>query len=212
MAKAKLGFTEKRKKELTLLGVALVAIIGISYAWLTQTITSTNTNVIVAGNLLLTLTESSQIVGLPHTAPISDNAGLSSDPYTFTVTNSGSVKAKYSVYLDDTDWNGYYNSVYYNHVSGKLSASVLDYNLRIGNSDSNTTINSFSSLSNPRLIATNQVLAPGESLTYNLRVWIDKSATNEDCYDESTSTYKYWAGKIRIEATQYYNPTIPTGN
>lgn len=53
-----------------------------------------------AGTLSLTLDESASD-GITAAEPVEDSVGLTYTPYTFTLTNNGSLNSSYTIYLDD---------------------------------------------------------------------------------------------------------------
>ena len=197
------SFVKRRKKELIAAVITLVIILGVSFAWLTQTLNGTTENVIVSGNLKLVLNNESPILRLGgdygYGEPMSNEMGLTGAPYTFTITNTGTEEAYYNLYLDDVSSYKNRNNQTVNITDGtngtRISDTKIDYNLRVG-TDTNSTVATLSSLGNPRELVTGATLAAGVSVTYSLRLWIDSSAVNSDVVG------KVFAGKLRIEATQ----------
>ena len=202
----KQSFITKHKKELIISGLALLIVIGISFAYLTQTLISTRNNVIVSGKLQLSLGDEQPIIKIGgdtgYAEPMLDSTGLTGTPYTFTITNTGTEEATYTIYLDNVDSYKNSNNQTVNITnSTRISDKKIDYNLRVGNSDTNTTVTSLNSIgrgteTNPRILVINDTLSAGGTRNYTLRLWIDSSATNTDTQG------KVFAGKIRIEATQ----------
>ena len=143
----KTRFITSHKKELIVLGLALLVVIGISFAYLTQTLISTRSNVIVSGNLKLTLNNESPIIKIGgdtgYGEPMLDEMGLTGTPYTFTITNTGTEEATYTIYLDNVDsYKNSSNQTVNITTSTRISDKKIDYNLRVGNSDTNTTVTS----------------------------------------------------------------------
>ena len=91
------------RKNAYLLLIALVLLIGISYAWFSLTIDNSKTNVVRAGNLKLSLVDCEKDLILKNAVPVSDSKGMQSEICTFKVENTGTSSIDYSVYLDDTD-------------------------------------------------------------------------------------------------------------
>ena len=83
--------------------VLAVALIGVTYAWLTQRLEAENTNVIKAGTFELRYMNESAGISLDgdKATPVSDDTGKAYTPYSFTVTNTGTYEAAYTVYLDE---------------------------------------------------------------------------------------------------------------
>lgn len=101
MAKSNKSFVEKRSKQLVVIAIALIAVVGISYAWLTLVLSGTKSNKITAGNLVLNLDDEGDGVNLEGAAPVSDEVGKEYDTYDFTLTNTGNIDAAYTIYLDN---------------------------------------------------------------------------------------------------------------
>ena len=206
MAKAKRkSFLNLGKKELIIIAIALLIVVGVSFAWLTQTITNSRENVIVAGKLELQLSGGDPIIKIGGTYgygyPMTDYDGIQTTPYGFMVTNTGTEHASYKIYLDDvnsyTDKDGYTVNVTNNN---RISDSFLKYTLTTGTPTVGNAA-SLASTGTPRVIVID-TLAPGQSKTYNLRLWITGTATNSDVVG------KAFAGKLRIEATQDIDDAI----
>ena len=97
----------------------IVLLIGVSYA-LWQFITSqTNPNKIVSTCLDISLTSETDAIKMENTFPITDEEGMTTSPYTFTITNTCNTFLSYEVILgvaEETTMNSSY------------MAAVLDYN------------------------------------------------------------------------------------
>ena len=116
--------------------------------------------------------------------PMLDEVGESQTPYTFTLTNNGTVESEYTIYLDDV-------SLESNET--RLPDSVIKYNLVKDGSSSTALLSSIGS--NPNRILDSGVIGPEESHSYELRLWLDENMTNADMG-------KVFKGKIRVEASQ----------
>ena len=81
--------------------IALILILGITYAWLTLVLNGTKSNQIVAGNLVLNLADEGNGINLEGAAPVSDEVGKEYQTYDFTLTNTGNIDAVYTIYLDN---------------------------------------------------------------------------------------------------------------
>ena len=207
------NFIKKKKKEIIITVVTLLILVGISYAWLRQTVTSNQKNVLMAGKLRLTILNEDPIVKAGgedgYAIPMDDSVGLATKPYTFTVENTGTIDASFGISLVDassynetTSVGGYgYGYSSGNSVERQITSSSqripdnkIKYNLREG-SDTNTNTALLSSASN-RILVTG-TLAPGASKTYQLRLWIDSAAEASDVED------KTFAANLKIDAIQY---------
>ena len=103
------GLTKMAKRQLyvTLLSVlgVTVATLGSAYAIFTSVSKSSDYNVVKAGTLNIDFgSDSSNVIDLSGKYPMSDTEGEALTPYTFTITNTGTLPADYEIYLeDDTD-------------------------------------------------------------------------------------------------------------
>lgn len=192
--------------------VLAVALIGVTYAWLTQRLEAQNTNVIKAGTFELTLGESeSEGITLEgdKATPVSDDTGKSYTPYSFTVTNTGTYKSDYVVYLDE------YNK-YNNKAIDFMDEAIVKYQLKTsdpystgtaaGNRTYGTKIDTINTLTagnsaiddkdykSSRILGAG-TLEPEQSIDYALNLWIDSATTREQING------KAFVGKVRIEGT-----------
>ncbi len=178
---------------LSSLGVLLLIslVIGISYAyWLFRT-NQTSVNTIGTSCLNVTLTDVTSAIKLEDTYPISDEDGMATTPYTFTITNTCDSFISYEVLLgvtEDTTMNSAY-----------LDA-VLDYN-QIQTLDTYPDFDSTLEGYKEVKVLQKGSLSGGDEVTYNLRLWMDKDVTSLD------SMNKVFEGKIIISAVlSTYSP------
>ncbi len=159
--------------------LGLVLLLGFSYAFFTLTLNGTKQNTIKVGKLSLNLTDQNPIT-VNNMVPTYTNVALGETPYTFTVTNDGTVDADYQIYLDNT---GTLTDLSYFDYALKKDGKILklDYLTTLSNS-----LLSFGTLH------------PGESSTFELYIWLDANTTTEDL-SSLTGTYE---STIRIESTQ----------
>ena len=203
MAKSKKNFVEKRSKYLIIAAVALIAVIGVSYAWFTQIINGTQTSVLTAGNLELAI-ENENAITLDTAIPMTEEQGKGTTPHTFTLHNKGDIDAAYTIYLDnDAVVEG----------ENKIPNSLINYYLTKG-SETVGPAELPSPAANTRVIDSG-VITAGDSISYSLNLWIDETATTD-------IKGKKFAAKLRIEASQKGIPegtnvdystgqTIPSG-
>ena len=69
--------------------ISLIALVGSSYALLTKSFKSKKLSMEV-GTLKIDFAEGNAI-NMANAAPMTDNDGLKSTPYTFTITNGGDI-------------------------------------------------------------------------------------------------------------------------
>ncbi len=182
------------KKTLWIIFVGIIVLIGVSYAWLTVTLTGTKDVVIRSGNLSLNLDETSKDgINLNNTYPMTDQEGMKTTSYDFTLKNTGTISSNYVVSIEDVTEN-----------EKKLNANVLKYDLKktvyskdgIEKNSQTDTMQLLSSIkTDDGIIVDSGLLEEGEYITYELRVWIDYDAGNE--YQESS-----FNGVLKIDGTQ----------
>lgn len=161
--------------------------IGTSYSYYSVASEQTDPNKLATTCFNISYTEGSNSINLPATYPMSEASANSLTPYTFTITNSCSTGAdiNYVVTLNTLTASMPtlpLNLLRYrldqtapstvNGISGVLSnASTYDLGVALNDPSAQGINTSYN-------LATG-TLAPGESVTYNLRLWIDESATTD---------------------------------
>ncbi len=180
----------RREFVLTLIFVAIstTALLGGSYAIFTNIQKAEHYNMIKSGTLQIAYDDTSSglgnIIRLNGAFPESDVAGQEREPYRFKITNTGSLNAEYKVkILDDLSMieeDGCQNKL--------LDRSVLKYSIDGGEPVLLSTIQD-------EYIAVNGNLSARESITYEIRMWIDESAGNE-------VLGRHYHGKIVVEGEQ----------
>ena len=118
---------KNNRKEITILSLVIVFVLTIllssSYAWFTVTAESNNTTTIKVGDLDLAFTDNNQNVELLNKTPIPIDDAFEEDGYTFTLTNTGSIKSKYTVVLEETSDYAKHN------VNRRLANEYIDYSI-----------------------------------------------------------------------------------
>ena len=167
------------------IGVCLMAYQ--SYALWVATYTS-GENIVSVGCFDIEFTEQTSSIGLNNTYPVNDAKGLSSTPYTFTITNKCTVDASYDVTLNTLTTNtmekGWLKYALQKSSEAKPSTgtnlgTIDNYNtateeLQIPNLDKSIIIES-GTLKGRSSAETDD----GESVTYNLYLWMDETTGNE---------------------------------
>ena len=177
---------EKNKKitYLITIFVLIAVVIGISYAVFQFMGAGEKENVIVAGNLQLTL-EESNILTLSNYYPMTDVAAASDNNIanTFTLENTGTVPANYELYLDPVS------------VSGtRLEDRFLKYSLaKTGSSTGTINATSLTALTNDLLDS--GTLAAGGKINYTLKIWITTDIDGDIGGQQ-------WAARLRVEGRQ----------
>lgn len=184
---------KEQKKKLYQLGLPIILgtilLLGVSYAWLSLTLTGTKTNVLKAGTLSLILDdELGSIIDLKNAVPILTEEGQMQEGYQFAIENNGDIPSQYVLYLDDVALDA---------NEEKLSAQYIRYSLEKNNALVTPTGSALlSDLDNK--ILDNGIIGSGIKNTYTLRLWIDSEA-------DQGAMNKVYKGKLRLEATQVQN-------
>lgn len=157
----------KNKKIIILIILILISIltlIGSSYALLTKTFTSKKLSVEV-GTLKVDFTEGNAIT-LDNTKPMSDSDGLNTTPYTFTITNSGTIDSYYTI-SNEEDTNN------------TLDTTYLKYKL-VSNYGYDSDIKRLKDTGTGTYrIVDERALQKSKNVTYKLYLWIASDASND---------------------------------
>ena len=172
-----------KRKDLIIITVViamcLVTLVGSSYALFTRTFTSNKKISVQAGTLKVDFAEGNRI-NLSNVAPMSDSDGMNTTPYTFTITNSGSVAAYYTIRNEEDS-------------SNTLNNKYIKYRLISDNYDSGIkTLDTMGS--GYYILSSENTLAVGKSITYKLYLWLSSEADNE-------AQNKTYQSKIVVQST-----------
>ena len=182
---------------ITALVLTLVVILGTTYAWFRITKNSDTINKIKAGNLELTLDDStSNGIKLVKALPMSYQQGIKTEEYTFTLTNKSSTSS-YTLSLKDLD-------TYTNDEDQELTIADED---RLADSkvryillkDGEEATASKSKILTDRVIDSGTI-EKGKTITYSLRIWIDSKAGDNNT--EAEIMGKVFNTQLSLEATQ----------
>ena len=188
-----IALTKMGKRQLTLTLVSILAVtlisIGSTFAMFTVSSKSAEYNVVKSGTLNISFdADSSSTIGLNGALPTSDSDGLAQTGNTFTITNTGSLTAEYTVSLQDDK-----DMITQDNCSDKqLDKGFIKYNIE------GTNIKLLSDSIDSTIIFGS--LKAGESKTFTLKLWIKEDATNE-------ALGKHYHGKIVVDANQEGIPT-----
>lgn len=179
--------TKKIAIPLIVISTLLIAtiMIAISYAYWTITTVQVTTNTIATGCFNVIISEEKNAINLENAYPITDEEGMQSTPFTFTIKNTCDINSVYTVNLEalaGSDLNT-------NFIATKINNKDIK---TLGSLTSATPAESDSIES--RVIATGS-LAPSKSVTYDLRLWMDESVTLDD-----DAQNKLFNGKIVVVA------------
>ena len=156
----------KNKKIIILIILILISIltlIGSSYALLTKSFKSEKLSMQV-GTLKVDFTEGNAIT-MDNAMPMTDENGMNTTPYTFTITNSGDVDAYYTVSNEE-------------ELANTLDTNYLKMRLT-GSDGYDSGIKRLKDLGTSTYrIVDETSLATGKSVTYKLYLWISSDADN----------------------------------
>ncbi len=180
-----------KKKGILVLLIIIILSIGFSYAYYKISLKSDENNVAKSDCFKLELTSENDAITLNNMYPISDEEGLKTTGYTFTIKNICSIYASYQVNLEDLE------------VAKKLSNEYVKVSI-------NNSI--------PKLLSTYQTVTPAikeaigsymltggtlapkdmnnSSKTYTLRLWMDYDTPLSD-----ETTNAGFKNKISVIAT-----------
>ena len=176
-----------KKNKIFLLGlliVLIVLVIVLSYAIFSYAGLGQKDNIVTLGTLKLTLTEGGMI-NLSDTYPLTDRQGLELDGYSFTLENTGTADAEYTIYLDNVaiaSPDVKLDDKYLKYSFNKNDVTGSPYYLTSLGTDGSRVLDS-------------GTLNSGESNNYVLKVW----PTTEIDGDFGGQV---WKGKIRIIGEQ----------
>lgn len=167
--------------------IGLITLIGASYAVLRVANTSERKNVLNTGSFQVDFT-TGEVITINNMGPMSTSEGMNTNSFKFTITNSGTMDANYKVYLDENLSDDTHT------ISNVPSTEYLMISYRTGDSDFTEPV-SIQSLYDGNTLVLNKQLASQESITYEMKIWLDKDAGNE--YQNTT-----YSARIAVESTQ----------
>lgn len=189
----------KKQLLVTGLSVCLVVLFTLtySYAVFSKVSTGNEYNVVRVGELQLSyvdLSSEGNVLKLANSYPISDSIGLDSSPYRFSVENTGTIIADYTIKIvDDTD------TIDVDGCSDNLiDTSYLRY--KFDNEDVKSLKDIRDEESGNYIVATG-TLKPYESNIHEIRIWIDENSPN-------SILGTHYHGKVVIDMIQN-NTTDP---
>lgn len=176
----------KNRVLLVLILAFLIVIVAFSVSIFSFTKRGTKDNIINFGSLALTLSEGTEI-SLSDTYPMTDSEGVALTGYSFTLENTGTANATYSIYLDN---------VAVDSSDTKLDDKYVKYAL-VKNS-STATAKYLTSLGSDkaRAIDTGTLNSRAKN-TYNLKLWVTADIDGD-------IANQVWKGKLRITGEQVH--------
>ena len=177
---------DNQKKKLIIIITLLIILIlglGITYAWLIQTINGEKIQSMRVGTFRFTLTEENSLT-INSGEFLKDSDGLSQDGFKFTVENTGGAYGSYSVYLDDDTLSS---------GQTRIDDKFIRYSLGVNGDTTGTPTNLTS-----RKIYSGGLDSKGKD-TFVLRLWLNPSVNG----DVGGQVFK---AKLRVEVNQ----VVPT--
>ena len=177
------------KVSLLLIGLMLVGCMFIthSYALWIMTEEQTNENNVEVGCFSIGYEEQTESINLSNTYPVDDTTGLNSNPYTFTITNTCTINNNYVVTLNTLSTNtlNVSNIKYAIYKSTENKPTVGSKLSRVNNDLESLSIENLgtSYILDTGILTGGEkeegIVNGGETVTYNLYLWIDNEATND---------------------------------
>ena len=159
--------------------ISIIALIGSSYALLTKSFKSEKLSMQV-GTLKINFTDGN-IITMNNAVPMTDEDGMNTTPYTFTITNSGNIDAYYIVSNEE-------------ELTNTLDTSYLKMRLTSDNGYDSGVKKVKNLGTETYKIVDETTLTTGKSVTYKLYLWISSEAGN-DIQD------KVYKSKIVVSST-----------
>lgn len=176
----------KNRVLLLLILAFLIVIVAFSVSIFSFAQKGTKDNVVNFGSLALTLSEGTEI-SLSDTYPMTDSEGVALTGYSFTLENTGTANATYSIYLDN---------VAIDSSDTKLDDKYVKYAL-VKNS-STATAKYLTSLGSDKARAIDTgTLNSRTKNTYNLKLWVTADIDGD-------IANQVWKGKLRITGEQVH--------
>ena len=174
-------------KKFVIIAIALVFLltIGFSYAWWRLSFAQDKANTAVSKCFKLELANQSNEINLTNMYPISDEEGRALTPLTFTLKNTCSMSAKYTLnleMLEGTTLISNYLAVLVNNKDIKLLSSYNTATTVVKGSTESRTLDT-------------GVLQANSSKDYSISIWMDKSVTLSD--DAQNKVFK---SKVVVDA------------
>lgn len=167
--------------------LSIILLMGTSYALLRSSHQGENTYTMNVGTLQVTFVDSkTSALTLENTYPMTDDEGMkNSAELVFTVKNTGTVTAKYSVYIEETSTNPEFKSV-----------------IRFISNKNDTGYTEPKTLASDKYIDDNGTLSVGAEATYKVKAWISSDA-------DSTYMNKTFTARIVVESVQLQKKQDP---
>ena len=163
--------------------IGIVTLIGASYAVFRVSSSSERKNVLSTGSFQVNF-QAGEVINIKNMGPMSTSEGKNTTPFTFTLTNAGTMDAMYKVFLEENS----------SDVNTVPSTDYLMISYKIDDGEYSVPI-SIKNLYNSNTLVLNKKLEAGKSRTYSIKIWLAQNATNE--YQKTT-----FSAKVGVESSQ----------
>lgn len=178
---------------ITVLTCSFIMLFGLSYAWYHISLESEKEITMTVGALQLVFSDvNSNLIQLENTEPMSDEDGLETDSYRFSLKNTGSIDINYTLYLDDLPLDSGQTRLEDYYIKYVLFQE--DENYLIKTLSSNEQFTTDSGVVSRSIGA--GTIAAGETQKYILKLWISDATSEYYGQNKSLKT------KLRVEAIQ----------
>ncbi len=170
----------KRNILIALISLSVILLIGTSYALLRSVQVGENPYVIELGNLEVKFASNqTENLVIKNALPMSlEDAMKEEDTLSFVVSNTGSIEARYNLYIKETNGN-----------------SILKNVLRFAVKKNEADFGEAKILADNKYIDYKALIGSGESINYRLKMWVDEKA-------DATYMNQTFSGKVEIESIQ----------
>ena len=144
------------------IGLVSSALFTTTYALFSTDSYGANPNDYSTGLLLVEAESKSDVISLTSALPITDEEGLQSTPYVFTIKNVGNLDYQFDVKLLST---------------GSEATTFPSNFIKLQIDDGNVT--TLSALTDSKINSTPITLPAGESIDISIRIWLSIDTTND---------------------------------
>ncbi|MBE6158380.1 MAG: BspA family leucine-rich repeat surface protein [Firmicutes bacterium] len=176
--------------------LVLSLMLSSSYALWVFNVSQESANVIQSDCFEITLTDNNPI-GLGASFPMRDSDGVQTTPYTFTIRNICNHPADFQINLETLNTS----TIDEEFIKADLNGHITEYNA------AESVEPTISGARSAAMLYEDTLAVNGEK-TYNLRIWVNETATQDDVENKS------FASKISVKATvkkQYAEGTLISG-
>ena len=178
----------KKYIPIILIMLSITMLLGTSYALLRSTNKGENLYTMNVGLLEVTFQDNeTNTLTVENMIPVTDSEGMNyENELSFTIKNTGTLPAKYNVYIEETSTNPEFKNV-----------------IRFISNKNETGYNNPKTLGSDYYIDTEATLEVGETATYKVKCWLDYSA-------DATYMNKIFTARIVVETEMGEIKTEPT--